>query len=53
MQKALHSKEIQERLLSAGMEPAASRPEDMPAFMSREQKRYEAVIKAANIRLEE
>ena len=52
MQKAMRSKDLQERLLGAGLDPVASSPEEMPAFLRREQDRYAEVIRSANIRLE-
>ena len=52
MQKAMRSKEFQDRLLAAGLDPVASTPEEMPAFMRREQERYAGVIKRANIKPE-
>jgi tripartite-type tricarboxylate transporter receptor subunit TctC len=53
MQKALQGTELKERLLNAGLDPASSTPEELPAFMRREQERYAAVIKNANIRVEQ
>jgi len=41
-----------ERLLASGLEPMTSAPDDMPGFMRREQERYAAVIRSANIQLE-
>jgi tripartite-type tricarboxylate transporter receptor subunit TctC len=53
MQKALQAPELKEKLLSAGLDPASSTPDELPAFMRREQERYAAVIKNANIRVEQ
>jgi tripartite-type tricarboxylate transporter receptor subunit TctC len=53
MQKALNSPDIKEKLLSAGLDPVTSSPDEMPAFMRREQERYAAVIKNANIRIDQ
>ena len=53
IQKALQGAELKERLLNAGLDPASSTPEELPAFMRREQERYATVIKNANIRLEQ
>jgi len=53
MQKALQSGELKEKLLSAGLDPVVTTPEQMPAFLRREQERYAAVIKNANIRVEQ
>jgi tripartite-type tricarboxylate transporter receptor subunit TctC len=52
IQKALQAPEMKERLLNAGLDPVASTPEELPAFMRREQERYATVIKTANIRTE-
>jgi tripartite-type tricarboxylate transporter receptor subunit TctC len=52
IQKALQAPEMKERLLNAGLDPVASTPEELPAFMRREQERYATVIKNANIRVE-
>jgi hypothetical protein len=38
---------------SLGLEPAATTPEDMGALMRREQERYAAIIRNANIRIEQ
>jgi tripartite-type tricarboxylate transporter receptor subunit TctC len=53
MQKALQSPELKERLLNAGLDPVASSPDELPAFMRREQERYAAIIKSANIKLDQ
>jgi tripartite-type tricarboxylate transporter receptor subunit TctC len=53
IQRALQGNELKERLLKAGLDPASSTPEELPAFMRREQERYAAVIKSANIKLEQ
>src|SRR5437762_3432463 len=50
--KALQSEELKERMLNIGLDPVSSTPDEMAAFMRREQERYAAIIKAANIRLE-
>ena len=53
MQKALHAPELREKLLAAGLDPVDSTPDEMPAFMRREQDRYAGVIKSANIRIDQ
>ena len=53
MQKALQSPELRERLLNAGLDPVSSSPDELPAFMRREQERYAAIIKSANIKLDQ
>jgi tripartite-type tricarboxylate transporter receptor subunit TctC len=52
IQKALQSSELKERYVALGLEPVATTPDEMAAFMRREQERYGAIIKAANIRIE-
>jgi tripartite-type tricarboxylate transporter receptor subunit TctC len=49
MQKALASKDLLERLVAAGFDPVKSTPEEMTGFLHREQARYAAVIRNANI----
>jgi tripartite-type tricarboxylate transporter receptor subunit TctC len=52
MQKALQAPDLRERLLNAGLDPAAIPLDELPAFMRREQDRYAAIIKNANIKVE-
>jgi tripartite-type tricarboxylate transporter receptor subunit TctC len=52
MQRALQAPDLKERLLNAGLDPAGVALEDLPAFMRREQDRYAAIIKGANIKVE-
>lgn len=51
MQKVMQAADFRERMLNAGLDLATA-PDDYAAFMRREQDRYAAVIKSANIRLE-
>jgi len=51
IQKAVHG-ELQEKLVNAGLDPADAPPGGLGAFMKREQERYAAVIKAADIKVE-
>ena len=53
MQKALRAPELRDKLLAAGLDPVDSTPDEMPAFMRKEQERYAGVIKNANIRVEQ
>jgi len=53
MRKALQSPELKEKLLNAGLDPVDSTPEEMPAFMRKEQERYAGVIKSANIKIDQ
>src|SRR5467141_121364 len=52
IQKALQSGDLKDRMVNIGLDPVSSTPDEMAAFMRREQERYAAIIKAANIRLE-
>ncbi len=52
MQKALQVPDLKERLLNAGLDPVAIPLDELPAFMRREQERYAAIIKGANIKAE-
>ncbi len=53
IQKALQSSELKERYLGLGLDPVSSTPDEMAAFMRREQERYASIIKAANIKIEQ
>ena len=53
IQKALQSEELKERMANVGLDAVSSTPDDMAAFMRREQERYGAIIKSANIKLEQ
>jgi tripartite-type tricarboxylate transporter receptor subunit TctC len=50
--KAMHASDLKERYLALGLEPASNTPDEMAAFLRREQERYGAVIRNANIKLE-
>ena len=52
IQKVLKMPDLREKLLAAGLDPVESTPEELVAFMRKEQERYAAVIKNANIRVE-
>ena len=52
MQKALQSADLKERMVNIGLDAVSSTPEEMAAFMRREQDRYGEIIKSANIRIE-
>jgi tripartite-type tricarboxylate transporter receptor subunit TctC len=51
MQKVMQSPDFRERMLGAGLDLATA-PDDYTAFMRREQDRYAAVIKSANVKPE-
>jgi len=53
IQKALRSEELKERMVNVGLDPVSSTPDEMAAFMRREQDRYAAIIRSANIRIEQ
>ena len=54
IQKALLAEDLKERYLSLGMDIASSAsPEEMAAFMRREQDRYAAIVRDANIKVEQ
>jgi tripartite-type tricarboxylate transporter receptor subunit TctC len=52
MQKALATQELKDRLISLGLDARSSTPEEMAAYLRREQDRYAQIIKAANIKVE-
>ena len=52
IQKALQSPDLRERLLNAGLDPVESTPDELVAFMRKEQERYAAVIRSANVKIE-
>lgn len=52
MRKALAAPDLQQRLLNAGLDPVDVPLDQLPAFMRREQERYAAIIKSANIKVE-
>jgi tripartite-type tricarboxylate transporter receptor subunit TctC len=52
MQKALAQPDLKEKLLNAGLDPVDVPLDQLPAFMRREQERYAAIIKGANIKVE-
>jgi tripartite-type tricarboxylate transporter receptor subunit TctC len=52
IQKTLQGKELQERFATLGLDPVWNTPEEMAAFMRREQARYGSIIRSADIRIE-
>ena len=52
IQKALQSADLKERMVNIGLDAVSSTPDEMAAFMRREQERYGEIIKSANIRIE-
>ena len=52
MQKALATQELKDRLISLGLDARSSTPDEMAAFMRREQERYAKIIRDASIKVE-
>ena len=52
IQKAVQAADLKERYVSLGMDTASSTPDEMMAFLRREQERYGQIIKNANIKVE-
>src|SRR6185436_4789149 len=52
IQKAVLAADLKERFVTLGMDTASSSPEQMAAFMRREQDRYATIIKNADIKIE-
>jgi tripartite-type tricarboxylate transporter receptor subunit TctC len=53
MQKLLAADEIKARLVTLGLDARSSTPEEMAAFLKREQERYGSIIKSQNIKVEQ
>ena len=52
--KAVQTKEVRERMQNLGLEPAPPMtPDEMAAFLRKEQQRYGEIIRTANIKIEE
>ena len=52
MQKALATQELKERLIGLGLDARSSTPDEMGAFLRREQDRYAKIIRDANIKID-
>ena len=52
VQKAIQASDVRERFTTLGLEPRAMSPEEMGAFLRKEQARYADIIKSANIKVE-
>jgi tripartite-type tricarboxylate transporter receptor subunit TctC len=52
IRRILNTDELKERFVTLGMDTVSSTPEEMAAFMRREQERYGEIIRNANIRVE-
>jgi tripartite-type tricarboxylate transporter receptor subunit TctC len=53
IQKAMQAPELRERYVALGMDTASNTPEEMTAFLKREQERYGSIIRNANIKVEQ
>lgn len=53
IQKAVQAADLKERYIALGMDTASSTPDEMGAYMRREQGRYATIIKNANIKIEQ
>jgi tripartite-type tricarboxylate transporter receptor subunit TctC len=53
IRKALQSSELKERFVTLGLDAMPSTPDEMAAFMRREQERYATIIRNANIKVEQ
>jgi len=53
IQKAVQAPELKEKYLALGLEPIATTPDEMAAFMRNQYERYGEVIRGANIKLEQ
>jgi len=53
IRKAMMSEDLKERYTSLGLDPVSSTPDEMAAFMRREQDRYAAIVRDANIKIEQ
>jgi len=52
IRKALANDDLKERMVSLGLDAVSTTPEEMAAYMRREQDRYGEIIRNANIRVE-
>ncbi|MFN0161098.1 MAG: Bug family tripartite tricarboxylate transporter substrate binding protein [Burkholderiales bacterium] len=50
--QVLNTPDIRERLVAAGMDPAPSSPEELDAFLPRDQEKWARVVRAANIKFD-
>ena len=53
IQKAMQGADVKERYLVLGMDVASNTPDDMAAYMKREQERYGQIVKSAGIKIEQ
>ena len=53
IQKAVQASDLKDRYIVLGMDTASNTPDEMAAYMRREQDRYAGIIKSANIKIEQ
>ena len=53
IQRALGSDDLKMRYVALGLDPVSGTPDEMAAFMRREQERYATIIRNANIKIEQ
>ena len=53
IQKAVQAGDLKERYIPLGMDVAWNTPDEMAAYMRREQERYGTIIKNAGIKIEQ
>ena len=53
MQEVLATDELKQRLISLGLDAVSSTPDEMAAFLRKEQDRYGSIIKSQNIKVEQ
>jgi tripartite-type tricarboxylate transporter receptor subunit TctC len=53
IRRVLGSDDLKERYIALGLDPVSGTPDEMAAFMRREQERYATIIRDANIKLEQ
>jgi tripartite-type tricarboxylate transporter receptor subunit TctC len=51
--KAVRDPQVRERMLALGLEPTSQTPDEMTAFLKKEQQRYGDIIRTANIKIGE
>ena len=51
--KVVQMADVRQRMMSLGLEPTSTTPDEMAAFMRNEQQRYGTIIKNANIKIEQ
>jgi len=51
--KVVQMPDVRQRMMSLGLEPTSTTPDEMAAFMRNEQQRYGTIIRNANIKIEQ